>query len=92
MNKIKHSLFGEWRHLVEKPVGVEQVKKVVEKGSIPVFGFFFMLGASGIIATLGYCQLNQIWNIYPYKCNGNLLIYCSDWYECQRKLRCSSLT
>jgi len=46
-------LFGEWRHLVEKPVGVEQVKKVVEKGSIPVFGFFFMLGASGIIATLG---------------------------------------
>jgi len=53
MNKIKHSLFGEWRHLVEKPVGVEQVKKVVEKGSIPVFGFFFMLGASGIIATLG---------------------------------------
>ncbi len=53
MNAKKVSLFGNWRHLIDKPILVGDVKKVVEKGSIPAFGFFFMLAASGVIATFG---------------------------------------
>ena len=47
MNKIIDRLFGRWRHLIEEPVSVGDVKQVVEKGSVPSFGFFFMLAASG---------------------------------------------
>ena len=47
------SFFGDWRHLVDKPIPIDDVKKAVEKGSIPAFTFFFMLAASGIIATFG---------------------------------------
>ena len=50
---MNYSLFGNWRSLVEEPVLVADVKQVVAKGSIPSFGFFFMLAAFGIIATLG---------------------------------------
>jgi uncharacterized hydrophobic protein (TIGR00271 family) len=53
MNAKIVSLFGDWRHLVEEPVLVGVVKKAVEKGSVPSFGFFFMLAASGVIATFG---------------------------------------
>jgi len=53
MNAKIVSLFGEWRHLVEGPVSVGDVKKAVEKGSVPSFAFFFMLAASGVIATFG---------------------------------------
>jgi len=52
MNKL-YSLFGNWRHLVDEPVSVGDVTQVVERGSIPSFGFFFMLAASGVIATFG---------------------------------------
>jgi uncharacterized hydrophobic protein (TIGR00271 family) len=47
------NVFGSWRHLVEEPVSVGDVEQVVEKGSLPSFGFFFMLAASGVIATFG---------------------------------------
>jgi uncharacterized hydrophobic protein (TIGR00271 family) len=53
MNNKKYSLFGNWRHLVEEPVLVGDVRLLVEKGSVPSFGFFFMLAASGVIATFG---------------------------------------
>ncbi len=53
MNAKTFSLFGDWRHLIDKPILVGDVKKVVEKGSVPAFGFFFMLAASGVIATFG---------------------------------------
>ena len=53
MNAKAFSLFGAGRHLIDKPILVGDVKKVVEKGSIPAFGFFFMLAASGSIATFG---------------------------------------
>jgi uncharacterized hydrophobic protein (TIGR00271 family) len=53
MNAIIVSLFGEWRHLIEEPVLVADVKNAVEKGSVPSFGFFFMLAAAGVIATFG---------------------------------------
>jgi uncharacterized hydrophobic protein (TIGR00271 family) len=53
MNNRTFSLFGDWRHLIEDPVLLGDVKQVVEKGSIPSFGFFFMLAASGVIATFG---------------------------------------
>jgi len=44
MSAKTFSLFGAGRHLIDKPILVGDVKKVVEKGSIPAFGFFFMLG------------------------------------------------
>lgn len=47
------SWLGDWRHLVDNPVDVVDVKKQVEKGALPIFGFFFMLAIAGIIATLG---------------------------------------
>jgi len=53
MNAKISSLLGDWRHLIDKPILVGDVKKVVEKGSVPAFGFFFMLSASGVIATFG---------------------------------------
>ena len=53
LNAIVISLFGQWRHLVEAPVLVADVKKAVEKGSVPSFDFFFMLATAGVIATLG---------------------------------------
>ena len=53
MNTKKFSLLGDWHHLVDKPILVDDVKKVVEKGSVPAFGFFFMIVASSIIATFG---------------------------------------
>ena len=53
MNAKVIGLFGEWRHLVEAPVLVADVKKAVEKGSVPSFDFFFMLAAAGVIATFG---------------------------------------
>ena len=28
--------FGDWRHLVEKPISAEEVERAVERGSIPV--------------------------------------------------------
>ena len=53
MDRITNSLFGNWRHLIEDPVLVNDVKHAVEKGSVPSFGFFFMLAAAGVIATFG---------------------------------------
>ena len=53
MDRIANSLFGNWRHLIEDPVLVNDVKHAVEKGSVPSFGFFFMLAAAGVIATFG---------------------------------------
>ncbi|MEH6636268.1 MAG: DUF389 domain-containing protein [Halioglobus sp.] len=53
MNKAMVSLFGDWRHLIEEPVLVSDVKETVEQRSVPSFGFFFMLAASGVIATFG---------------------------------------
>ena len=47
------SLFGDWRHLIEEPVLVSDVKETVEQRSVPSFAFFFMLAASGVIATFG---------------------------------------
>ena len=53
MSGITNSLFGSWRHLIEDPVSIGDVKQAVEKGSVPSFGFFFMLAAAGVIATFG---------------------------------------
>ena len=45
--------FGDWRHLVEKPVSAEEVEPVVERGSIPAYPFYFLLASSTVIATFG---------------------------------------
>lgn len=46
-------LFGDWRDLIDEPVLVDDVKNVVEKGSVPSLGFFFLIAASSAIATFG---------------------------------------
>jgi len=53
MTESKSHWPGAWRHLVESPVSVDDVDRVVERGSIPDFSFCFMLAASAVIATLG---------------------------------------
>ena len=60
MNAIVISLFGQWRHLVEAPVLVADVKKAVEKGSVPSFDFFFMLATAGVIAVDLHRILSQV--------------------------------
>ena len=45
--------FGDWRHLVEKPISAEEVERAVERGSIPAYAFYFMLVSSTVIATFG---------------------------------------
>ena len=45
--------FGDWRHLVEKPISAEEVERAVEQGSIPAYAFYFMLASSTVIATFG---------------------------------------
>lgn len=45
--------FGDWRHLVEKPVSAEEVETVVERVSIPAYPFYFLLASSTVIATFG---------------------------------------
>lgn len=44
---------GEWRHLVEHPLPIEEVEKAVDRGSIPAYSFYFMLACSALIATFG---------------------------------------
>lgn len=44
---------GNWQVLQEKPVSKTELNESFEQNSIPSFGFFFMLGLSTIIATLG---------------------------------------
>ena len=45
--------FGNWRHLVEKPLSAEDLERAVEPGSIPAFPFLFLLASSAAIATFG---------------------------------------
>ena len=53
MSVLISRLFGDWRHLVEKPTSAEDVERVVAQGSIPSFAFYFMLASSTVIATFG---------------------------------------
>ncbi len=46
-------VFGEWQHLVGKPVSVEELDEGQEWASIPAFHFYFMLTMSAAIATFG---------------------------------------
>ena len=45
--------FGDWRHLVEKPVSAQAAGRAVEPGSLPTFAFYLILACSAVIATLG---------------------------------------
>ncbi len=44
---------GEWKWLVERPVPIASLNKLLWQSSVPSFGFYFMLWLSGVIATLG---------------------------------------
>ncbi len=47
------SWFGDWSHLLKKPVSAKDAEQAVEPGSIPDFSFHFMLASSAVLATLG---------------------------------------
>jgi len=53
MSVMISRLFGDWRHLVEKPASAEDVEPAVERGSIPAYAFYFLLASSAVIATFG---------------------------------------
>ena len=40
MSVMISRLFGDWRHLVEKPASAEDVEPAVERGSIPAYAFY----------------------------------------------------
>ena len=42
-----------WRPYIEKPLPLEDLDELMVSGSIPAFGFYFMLMLSAVIATLG---------------------------------------
>jgi len=53
MSATIRSWFGGWSHLLKKPVSAEDAEQAIEPGSVPDFGFHFMLGCSAVLATLG---------------------------------------
>ncbi len=44
---------GDWRWLVEKPVTIAALNKILWRESVPSLSFFVMLSLSGVISTLG---------------------------------------
>jgi uncharacterized hydrophobic protein (TIGR00271 family) len=52
VQKWRDSTAG-WRPYIEKPLPLEDLDELMVSGSIPAFGFYFMLLLSSVIATLG---------------------------------------
>lgn len=44
---------GEWKLFLEPKISQEELTLARERGSIPSFGFFFLLSSACVIATLG---------------------------------------
>ena len=47
------SIIGAPNLLLESPVASEELEQVLKVGSLPSFQYYFMLGLSAVIATLG---------------------------------------
>ncbi|MDJ0719781.1 MAG: TIGR00341 family protein [Prochloraceae cyanobacterium] len=48
-----HAHSGDWHWLIEKPKDIATINRNLWRTSFPSFGFYFMLGLSGLIATMG---------------------------------------
>jgi len=53
MDKLHFQHIFKWKHLIENPTSIVDVEKIVKRGSVPDFPFFFMLAVSAVVATLG---------------------------------------
>ena len=53
LKKFWHLHNGDWHWLKEKPVPIASINRSLWRASVPSFSFYFMLGLSAIISTLG---------------------------------------
>ena len=53
LKKFWHLHNGDWHWLKEKPVPIASINRSLWRASVPSFEFYFMLGLSAIISTLG---------------------------------------
>jgi len=53
ITKYWHSHSGDWHWLIEQPKDLATINRTLWKASVPSFSFYFMLGLSGLVATLG---------------------------------------
>ena len=53
VSRLVHAILGEWKIFLEPKVSQDELTLARERGSIPSFGFFLLLGTACIIATLG---------------------------------------
>lgn len=51
--KYWHAHSGDWHWLIEQPKDIATINRNLWQASVPSFDFYFMLGLSGIIATMG---------------------------------------
>ena len=53
LEEFWNSESGDWHWLAEKPIPVTSLSRNLWRASVPSLSFYFLLGLSGIIATLG---------------------------------------
>ena len=53
LEEFWNSQSGDWHWLAEKPIPIASLSRNLWRASVPSLSFYFLLGASGIIATLG---------------------------------------
>ena len=53
LEEFWHSQSGDWHWLAEKPLPLASLSRNLWRASVPSLSFYFLLGMSGVIATLG---------------------------------------
>ncbi|WP_019509340.1 TIGR00341 family protein [Pleurocapsa sp. PCC 7319] len=53
LEEFWNSQSGDWHWLAEKPIPVASLNRHLWRASVPSLSFYFLLGLSGVIATLG---------------------------------------
>ena len=53
LEKFWNSESGDWHWLTEKPIPIASLSRNLWRASVPSLSFYFLLGLSGVIATLG---------------------------------------
>ena len=53
LEEFWNSESGDWHWLTEKPVPIASLSRSLWRASVPSLSFYFLLGLSGVIATLG---------------------------------------
>ena len=53
LEQFWNSQSGDWHWLAEKPIPIASLNRHLWRASVPSLSFYFLLGLSGIIATLG---------------------------------------